>query len=144
MFLPLGLYLKQVSLDCHLSTLNIIFAHVICHLLILKHLKKELGGSFSSLLFVLPRSLESPAGSCSGGWLRAVTEAGSPGKGREGCKGGDAFTALTTPPGPPLDAAGWELWVVNCTARSEEPTEYPIHPKSPVQCQLLLKEAEAN
>lgn len=73
-----------------------------------------------------------------------MTEAGSPGKGREGCKGGDAFTALTTPPGPPLDAAGWELWVVNCTARSEEPTEYPIHPKSPVQCQLLLKEAEAN
>lgn len=125
-FFTLALYLKQVCLDCHLSILNIIFAHIIRPLLIPEHLAKEIREPFSSLLCVRPHWLDPAAvrarlgERCRGG--RAAAGPGRGWKGGEGLegtgrgwKGGEAFPALPTPPGSPMGLLGrsselsWQL-----------------------------------
>lgn len=112
-FFTLALYLKQVCLDCHLSILNIIFAHIIRPLLIPEHLAKEIREPFSSLLCVRPHWLDPAAvrarlgERCRGG--RAAAGPGRGWKGGEGLEGRGGVSRSAHASRVPNGTAGAEL-----------------------------------
>lgn len=140
------MYLKQVCLDCHLSILNIIFAHIIRPLLIPEHLAKEIREPFSSHLCMRPHWLDTAAVRARLGELcRGGRAAAGPGRGWKG-RGGAGREGRCFALCPRLQGPQWDCWggalscPGNCTARSKEPSDAPATPCHPCGVKLLFKE----